>query len=279
MEKTINLPLPADCQETVSSLEGCPVPLLAIETSGDRCSVALGTPEGVCIEYCDPQPQSHAQVLTLLIEASLQKAQIDYRALGGIIVSDGPGSYTGLRIGASTAKGMAFALNIPIFSVPTLQAIALAMKMTLGDGANSPQTRFLPMLDARRREVYTQPYDAQLNPLEEVQAKIFIGHDAPYFSGYSGAYAGGSGTEKGIEYLNGIGLRSLQSIQLSAKQVLLLGLNKYQNHDSVSTAYYTPFYLKEFQASHPKLGILDRLRADVSLSAPDSPTNAGSEQR
>ena len=278
MEKNQIPSLPANCLGRISALEGCPVPLLAIETSGDCCSVALGTPGGQCIELSAPRPQSHAKVLTLLIETALQKAHIDYPALKGIAVSDGPGSYTGLRIGASTAKGMAFALGIPMFSVPTLQAIALAMKMTLAPEERTAQARFLPMIDARRLEVYTQPFDDQLKPLEGVQSKIFNPQEANYFAKYPGAYAAGSGTQKGIEYLTHLGLRPLGDIHFAAEQILRLGLNKYLHHEPVSTAYYTPFYLKAFQASRPKPGILDRLRAGMAGATPLRPAHVGPEQ-
>lgn len=219
--------------------------LLAIEASGSACSVALSVGERSFARE-DSTARDHSAVLTLQIEAVLREAGVAVHALQAVAVSEGPGSYTSLRIGFATAKGLAYAIGCPIVAVPTLES--LAHMMLQRGAAASPQAKLMPMIDARRMEVYTQPYDISLQPLAPPSAKIFDGASRPFFSRYAPAYFGGPGAEKGGEYLAALGYNFIPDLHPSAEALLPLAQKRYELEAFASVAYLEPLYLKEFEA-------------------------------
>ena len=217
--------------------------LLAIETATEICSVALGK-DGQCIALRENERgNSHAEKITAYIDQVLQQADIAIDAIDAVCISEGPGSYTGLRIGASSAKGLCYALNKPLIAVPTLQAMAY------GARALFPQAKqFCPMIDARRMEVYSALYDSQLAVLDGITNLIvdeqfyadFLTRDAIVFSG--------NAVSKVQPVLSGNPQAVFADTKTSARYLLELGYEKYGKNDFVDTAYFEPFYLKEFQS-------------------------------
>ena len=148
----------------------CGEPLiLCLDTATDICSVALTRAGEVvtCRENSDGN--SHARILLPFVEEVLKEAAVKPQELAAVAVSMGPGSYTGLRIGTSSAKGLCYALEIPLIAVPTLQIIAAGASKNL---PGNQDVTFCPMLDARRMEVFTALYDSNLQPLNDVAAVI-----------------------------------------------------------------------------------------------------------
>ena len=217
--------------------------LLALETSSTLCSVALFK-EAQLLGISELQiEKSHSSHITVLIDSLLHNCQVQLSDLSAIVLSGGPGSYTGLRIGSSTAKGLCFALEIPLIEVSTLKALAAAaISLSPDPGA------FLdcPMIDARRMEVYATLLDQHLNevlpvsPLvltEESFSKELSGHSLLFF---------GSGAAKSRDLLgNKPNAFFLETLPLSARWLGELGLEKYRQGLFEEVAYYEPFYLKE----------------------------------
>lgn len=219
--------------------------LLAIESSGEICAVALSI-ENSCFVANNKNVHDHSAVLTLLIEAVLKAAGISSHELQAVALSKGPGSYTSLRIGFATAKGIAFAVGCPLIAVPTLEVLASQIAEQIPD-YHAPKA-LMPMIDARRMEVYTQPYSHSLAPMEAPSAKIFNGETKPFFSEFAPALFGGPGAEKGQEFLEPLGYCLIPNITPSAKALLPRALKRYEQQEFESLAYLEPLYLKEFVA-------------------------------
>ena len=146
--------------------------VLCIETSTSVCSAAICT-DGKPLKQCIClEGSNHARLLPLYIEELLQLANEQHLTIDAVALSEGPGSYTGLRIGTSTAKGLCYGLNVPLIPVPTLQVLCAAAKEKGATGM------LCPMIDARRMEVYTALYDADLHPLSEVKAVVVENEDS-----------------------------------------------------------------------------------------------------
>ena len=212
--------------------------ILNIETSTKNCSVALakeGNP--IIIKEIAEQNFSHSEKLHLFIDEVLKQAGISYKELAAIALSKGPGSYTGLRIGASTAKGLCFALDIPLIALDSLQILALQVTHQGG--------LIIPMIDARRMEVYTATFDSNHNKISDTQALII---DENSFSQITQkTYFIGDGAEKCKPFLQRENLIFLdQIIYPSAKEMSLLSFEKFVAQEFENIAYFEPFYLKEF---------------------------------
>ncbi len=216
--------------------------ILCIETATTNCSVALSVNGSVIALKEDYNNKySHAERLHLYIEEILLKNNISKSQLNAIAVSKGPGSYTGLRIGVSAAKGLCFALEIPLISVPTLDSLALQVKEKEGV--------IIPMLDARRMEVYSAVYHAESkSQIRETRAEVL---DDYSFADY---------LEKGNVYFIGDGVKKFKTICThknaifiegklpSANDMGQLANEKYKISDIEDVAYFEPYYLKDFIA-------------------------------
>jgi tRNA threonylcarbamoyladenosine biosynthesis protein TsaB len=225
--------------------------ILQIETATQTCAVALAQ-NGEVIAFKEQTDRNiHASQITLFIEEVLKQGNKTYQDLDAIAVSKGPGSYTGLRIGVSSAKGLCFALDIPLIAVDTLAAMAKGFIERCF--SVNPNALFCPMIDARRMEVYTAVYDANMNYLQETSAKII---DEGSFENELAAhivYFFGDGAQK-CESILGLNpnARVLADEQNSAKDLSSLALEKFNNKDFEDVAYFEPLYLKDFVVQSKK---------------------------
>ena len=222
--------------------------ILNIETSTKNCSVSISNNgELVAIKELNNGNYSHAEVLHPFINDIIKEANITFENLNAIAVSKGPGSYTGLRIGVSAAKGLCFALNIPLISINTLQSLALSISIKSGV--------IIPMLDARRMEVYAAVFDSDYRQIREIKAEIIdetsflseLENDTVYFLG--------DGAEKcktSIVHSNAI---FIDAKFPSAKEMSMLSYDKYKKNDIEDVAYFEPFYLKDFMVVPQKKNV------------------------
>lgn len=224
--------------------------ILSIETSSVICSVALHN-KGKLVDYAeDTTPNSHSAVLTILIEKLLAKQQIEIKNLDAIALSIGPGSYTGLRIGASVAKGIAFGADIPIVAVSTLKIIAYsAMESNISIEKNA---LICPMIDARRMEVYSALYSQNLEIIKEIKPEIIDEHSYKDILKDNKIYFCGNGAEKCKEIINNENSFFIDDIFASAKMMGDLAYKKFQNNEFENVAYFEPFYLKNAVVTKPK---------------------------
>jgi tRNA threonylcarbamoyladenosine biosynthesis protein TsaB len=224
--------------------------ILSIETSTSVCSIALHD-HGKLIAYHSLfVARSHAESLLTMIDHVLDITQHKPKDLKGIAISEGPGSYTGLRIGAATATGLSYSLNIPLIPVNTLMAMASAVQPF-----NIAHALCCPMIDARRMEVYCMVIDSQGNVLEEAHPKIITAHSFEIWLAKSKMLFFGDGAEKCKSMLsthkNAV---FVDHIYPSAKQIGTLAYTKYQQNKFVDVAEFTPIYLKPFQSKLEPLG-------------------------
>lgn len=211
--------------------------ILNLETSTKNCSVALAQngKTVLCKEIAE-QGFSHAEKLHVFIEEILNGANVKVNQLEAIAVSKGPGSYTGLRIGVSAAKGLCYALQIPLISIDTMQVLA---KKAVVDGL------IVPMIDARRMEVYSAIFDKNHNKIKEVEAEILTENSYQDFD--QTIYFVGDCQEKCQTVLIKDNFKFLPEIVFpSANEMSQLSFEKFQNNDFEDVAYFEPFYLKDF---------------------------------
>ena len=212
--------------------------ILNIETATKNCSVSLAKNGDtiLCREIAE-QGHSHAERLHVFIEEILMETTITVRDLKAIAVSKGPGSYTGLRIGVSTAKGLCYALGIPLISVDTLQI--LAKQVVIENGL------IVPMIDARRMEVYSAIFNSKLEKTRAVEAQIL---DENSFSEIKETiYVLGDCQEKVKTVLTKENFIFFENkIFPSAKEMAILSFQKFVNKDFADVAYFEPYYLKDF---------------------------------
>lgn len=219
--------------------------ILTLETASVNCSVSLY--ENVVLRaYREDRSNeyTHGEKLHLFIEAVLQEAGITPADLNAIAVSKGPGSYTGLRIGVSTAKGLCFALGIPLISIPTLLIMAKALP--------NPSGVLIPMLDARRMEVYAAVFDSQYNQLRETRAEILDEHSFEEYLNNDEVHLLGSGAAKCEGLLKAPALSIHPEILPSSLDMGELAYEAYTAKSFEDVAYFEPFYLKDFVVTGKK---------------------------
>ena len=218
--------------------------ILNIETATKNCSVALAK-DGktiLCKEIAE-EGYSHAERLHVFIDEIIKEVGITFQELSAIAVSQGPGSYTGLRIGVSAAKGLCFALDIPLIAVDTLQVLASQAKVSNG--------LIIPMLDARRMEVYSAIFTPNFENKRAVQAQIII--ENSFEDLQETLYFVGDCAEKCKAVLNKENHIFLGDIKYpSAKEMSFLSFEKHQKNDFVDVAYFEPYYLKDFMMTVTK---------------------------
>ena len=223
--------------------------ILQIETATPDCSVAVSK-NGLCVaEVSGMVANVHASHLTVFIEEVLAKAGIAYAMLSAVAVSMGPGSYTGLRIGVSAAKGLCYALDIPLIAVNTLDAM-LAGFMTQSYDVVTADAKLLPMIDARRMEVYTAVYDAKGQLVEPTAAKII---DETSFGATGAVVLFGSGADKFIPIFQGQEhILIVPEFHNEAAHFSSKAYQKFVDGQVEDLIYFEPFYLKDFMVSTPK---------------------------
>lgn len=211
---------------------------LNIETATKNCSVALAKNGKVivCQEMAE-QGFSHAEKLHVFIEAILKKENLSFKDLQAVAVSQGPGSYTGLRIGVSAAKGLCLALSIPLIAVDTLQVLAAQVKIDSGT--------IIPMIDARRMEVYSAIFDNNGQKTRDTKAEILTEESFQEIQGP--VYFVGDCAEKAKSVLKKDNFIFLENVVYpSANQMAFFSNQSFQQQKFENMAYFEPFYLKEF---------------------------------
>jgi len=223
--------------------------ILNIETSTDACSCSLTengqvlrNAEGNTYAFLTPAHSEHAKELALMAEDLVASAHVEGKTVGAVAVSAGPGSYTGLRIGASTAKGIAYGMQVPLLAVPTLQIMAAA---ALAQGAEGT---LCPMIDARRMEVYDALYDADLQQLRPAEATVVNEQSFLDILDRGIVTFFGNGATKCKAVITHPNARFIDGIVPDAAYMGALAQAVYDRKEFADVAYWTPFYLKEFEA-------------------------------
>ena len=219
--------------------------ILNIETATTNCSVALAK-DGKTIAILEENDKnySHSERLHIYVNEVLAKANMSLKELDAIAVSKGPGSYTGLRIGVSAAKGLCFSLDIPLISVFTLEALA--------NQVNIPKGFIIPMLDARRMEVYSSIYNHKYELVRDTEAEILNENSFIDLLNKDEVFFIGSGVEKTKELIQHNNARFIEDKLPSANEMSALSFEKHKISDIENVAYFEPFYLKDFVALKSK---------------------------
>ena len=225
--------------------------ILCLETATPVCSVALNS--ACCtlaMRETDGQ-NAHSEKITNFIRAVMEEAGIGYSQLDAVAVSQGPGSYTGLRIGVSTAKGICYAADLPLMAIDTLEAMAYGMKEKLG-GQLEPNDLLIPMIDARRMEVYASVFDANLKKINETAALVINEHSFDDLLEGHRLWLFGDGAPKLGKLFEGRpNVNIIDGFKPSAAYMRLLAEQALQKQQFVDVAYFEPFYLKDFIAGKP----------------------------
>ena len=223
--------------------------ILSIETSTDVCSVAVSE-DGACIYHEeDFSGPNHAERLGTYIDEALSFADSHAIPLYAVAVSCGPGSYTGLRIGVSMAKGICYAINLPLIAIPTLEL--LCVPVLLGHEMED-DALICPMLDARRMEVYAAIYNRALKPVRDIQADIVNADTYHEWLDSHPVYFFGNGAAKCMEAIQHPNAHFIEGIKPMAKNMFPLAEKRIALQQYEDVAYFTPFYLKDFVAKPSK---------------------------
>lgn len=223
--------------------------ILNIETATTVCSAAVSRgDQTIALRELD-EGYTHAENLHVFIKQVLDESGCSPKDLDAIAVSSGPGSYTGLRIGASTAKGLAFSLQKPLIAVSTLQLMSLS-------AAHQVKAKyFAPMIDARRMEVYTSVFSETFEPIRETEALIIDAESINRFRDYKGIAFFGDGMPKCKALLESIpGSVFIDQVKPSAKFMGALSNARYERHEFEDIAIFEPFYLKDYLIKEKKKG-------------------------
>ena len=218
--------------------------ILTLDTATKSCSLALSE-NGIVLESIDYNEGtfSHSEKLHLFIEDLCAKAKKSLSNLDAITVSKGPGSYTGLRIGVSSAKGLCYGLDIPLISVETLEV--LCRTYVLENKVNTTDL-LIPMLDARRMEVYTAVFDTKFLKIKDTEALILKPNSYEKFLKMTHCHFIGDGAEKSKNLYQGENTSFSPTTFPSARAIAELVEQKFQNKDFEDVAYFEPYYLKDF---------------------------------
>ncbi len=227
--------------------------ILNIETSGKTCSVAL-TREGVLeFDLDNSDGMKHAELLAPFVERAMEEVKRKEWKLDAVAVSIGPGSYTGLRIGLSLAKGLAFSLGVPLIGVSTLKI--LAVKAMFRNFNFTGEEILAPMIDARRMEVFTGAYDFALNALDGPAPMILDENSYASLLAEREVWFMGDGAEKAKEVIKSPNAHWMDGLNPMAKDMLALSEKAFREGDFLDIAYSVPEYLKEYQTTTPKCKI------------------------
>ncbi len=213
--------------------------ILCLETATTNCSVSISVNgKIVALEELNNNQYSHAEKLHIFIEKVLEKAGLQKSELDAIAVSKGPGSYTGLRIGVSAAKGLCFALEIPLISIATLKSLSYQLEIEEGI--------IIPMLDARRMEVYSAVFSSDNKELRQTEAQILDKNSFAEYLEKGNVYFIGDGVEKFKNICQHPNAIFVENKFPSANQMGFLAEEKYKKSDTEDVAYFEPYYLKDF---------------------------------
>lgn len=227
--------------------------ILNIETATEVCSVCITNGESVIFKQEKKEGPSHASVLGRFIKEAIDFLRSQGLELDAVAVSCGPGSYTGLRIGVSEAKGLCYGMNIPLIAINTLEIMAShVIKKKLADS----NSLLCPMIDARRMEVYDAIFTYQLEYIRKTSADIIDENSFSDLFASSKITFFGNGSDKIKGILQHPNCTYIDNIYPMATDMAELSLQAFSNKDFVDIAYFEPFYLKEFVATTPKNKVL-----------------------
>lgn len=224
--------------------------ILHIETSTNVCSVAVSEDGKVIFDKADRTGNNHAEALGSFVDEAMSFADSHAIPLDAVAVSSGPGSYTGLRIGVSMAKGVCYALNLPLLSVPTLEL--MCVPVLLRNEEIEDEALLCPMIDARRMEVYAALYDRALKPVRGIQADVVDADTYRQWLEERPVYFFGNGAAKCMDTINHPNAHLIEGIEPVAKWMMPLAERKMLNDIHEDVAYFVPYYLKDFVAKQPK---------------------------
>jgi tRNA threonylcarbamoyladenosine biosynthesis protein TsaB len=226
--------------------------ILSIETATEICSAALSLDGNILAVRESNGSNEHSSLLTTYIDEVFKEAGYRMDQMDAVAVSMGPGSYTGLRIGVSVAKGLCFSLEKPMIAVSTLKAMAFTARNQHGE-LLAGDSLLCPMIDARRMEVFMAMFDEQLNEVSPVEAAILTEETFQAFQ-FGNILIFGSGAEKcQLLYNSNLNIIFPDRIQATAVSVGKLAEEKFKNSEFENTAYFEPFYLKDFIAGKPRV--------------------------
>ena len=223
--------------------------ILHIETSTDVCSVAVSEDSQVIFHQEDHSGPNHAERLGTMVDEALSFTDNHAIPFDAVAVSCGPGSYTGLRIGVSMAKGICYGRDLKLIAVPTLELLCVPILLR-----EIPEEDALlcPMLDARRMEVYAGIYDCGLRTVREIRADIVDENTYKEYLDKHPVYFFGNGAKKCISTINHPNAHLIDGIEPRAKWMQPLAEKRYLNEQFEDVAYFVPYYLKDFVAKLPK---------------------------
>ena len=224
--------------------------ILHIETSTNVCSVAVSEDGKVIFDKADRTGNNHAEALGSFVDEAMSFADSHAIPLDAVAVSSGPGSYTGLRIGVSMGKGVCYALNLPLLSVPTLEL--MCVPVLLRNEEIEDEALLCPMIDARRMEVYAAIYDRALKPVRGIQADVVDADTYRQWLEDRPVYFFGNGAAKCMDTINHPNAHLIEGIEPVAKWMMPLAERKMLNDIHEDVAYFVPYYLKDFVAKKPK---------------------------
>lgn len=227
--------------------------ILNIETSTDVCSVCLSHDGEMKFHDADYKGRNHATVLGGFVKNALDYAKMCEMKLDAVAVSIGPGSYTGLRIGLSEAKGLSFGLDIPLIGVNTLKLLSVAVMFSKNIG---PDDYFVPMIDARRMEVFTAVYDLALNEVMPNQAMILDENSFADLLESRKLHFMGNGADKASDLIKSQNAEFTLGIRPNAADMIALSEKAFRENDFLDLAYSTPNYIKKFHTTTPKKNVL-----------------------
>ena len=225
--------------------------IINIETATTVCSVNLAKDGVIISERESREDKSHASLLTVFIEQLLNEQKLQVSELDAIAVSKGPGSYTGLRIGVSAAKGLCYGGDVPLISINTLYSLASFANNNRIEKAFN-KYYLCPMIDARRMEVYTAIYDQSMNEIKSTSAEIIDEHSFAEILGNNQVYFFGNGADKCRETITHKNAHFISDIESTAQGMVNQTEQAFNNKQFEDLAYFEPYYLKDFVATTPK---------------------------
>ena len=229
--------------------------IICIETASNQCSVALCDSSGVLSSRESNNQRSHASMLTVYIGEIMKEMSVDPYGLEAVAVSKGPGSFTGLRIGVSVAKGIAFAASIPLIGIETTYSMFMGMKDRIGRNT-AADTIFCPMLDARRMEVYYAMYDMSGNKIKDISAEIITENSFSSIPDSQNIIFFGDGASKCKNIIKRNNSSFVDDFVMSAVNMKVPALKALESGKFEDIAYFEPFYLKDFVTTTQRKNIL-----------------------
>ena len=224
--------------------------ILNIETSTTVCSVAVSNDAECIFNKEDHSGPHHNETLGAFVDEALSFIDSHGLKLDAVAVSCGPGSYTGLRIGTSMAKGICYGRDVKLIAIPTLEL--LAVPVLLGEHPNEEDALLVPMLDARRMEVYAEVFDRALHVVRPIQADVVTEETYKTYLDKGIVYFFGDGAGKCMSEINHLNARYIKDILPLAKNMFPLAEKRFAEEKFEGVAYFVPFYLKDFVAKMPK---------------------------